>query len=120
MAIKTKLAGNAAFRSRVRKVNNVTRLILFRTRESAKLTMRSLADKVGVPHSLIGKIEVGISTAVKSLDENDRHNFQKRLEGIALLGDGRKMSVGEFISFCEAMEVDPVRLFAEIVSQSSK
>jgi DNA-binding transcriptional regulator YiaG len=48
-------------------------------RDQENLTMRSLAERIGTPHSFVGKIEQ----------------------------QGRRMDVGEFIHYCKAMQRDP-------------
>ena len=55
-------------------------------------TMRALADKIGVPHSFIGKIE------------------QK----------SRRMDIGEFILYCQALERDPVRALRAIMAMEDQ
>ena len=52
-------------------------------RQDASLTMRELADKLNTPHSFIGKIE-------------------KR---------GRRLDVGEFILYCQALDCEPNEVF---------
>lgn len=49
-------------------------------RQDKKHTMRTLSEKLGVPHSFIGKVE----------------NNERRLD------------VGEFVWYCQALEICPV------------
>lgn len=49
------------------------------SRKSAGLTMRQLAEKMGVHHSIIGKIEIG----------------------------ERRLDVIEFIEYCRVLDIDP-------------
>ena len=51
-------------------------------------TMRRLGDVLGTPHSFVGKIEQ----------------------------QGRRLDVGEFIEYCKAMKLDPVKVFTTVVS----
>jgi hypothetical protein len=54
--------------------------------------MRALADRLGAPHSFIGKTE---TTA-------------------------RRMDVAEFILYCEAMEQEPRKVFDELLNSLGK
>ena len=56
-------------------------------RTDKRFTMRALADRLGTPHSFIGKTE----------------QLNRRLD------------VGEFIHYCIALEVDPVEVLKELV-----
>jgi transcriptional regulator with XRE-family HTH domain len=49
-------------------------------REAQKLTMRQLAEKLGVPHSYVGKIEQA----------------------------ERRLDVAEYLTYCEALGVSPI------------
>lgn len=57
-------------------------------RTDKRFTMRALADRLGTPHSFIGKTE----------------QLNRRLD------------VGEFTQYCMALEVDPVEVFSELVN----
>ena len=57
-------------------------------RNDKRFTMRALADRLGVPHSFIGKTE----------------QLNRRLD------------VGEFTQYCQALEVDPVTVFSELIN----
>ena len=57
-------------------------------RQDESFTMRRLAEKIGSPHSFIGKIEQ----------------------------QSRRLDVGEFTLYCQALGRDPVEVFAEIVN----
>lgn len=58
-------------------------------RTDKRFTMRALADRLGTPHSFIGKTE----------------QLNRRLD------------VGEFTQYCLALEVDPVAVFSELVKR---
>ena len=60
-------------------------------RTEKRFTMRALADRLGTPHSFIGKTEQ----------------------------QNRRLDVGEFAQYCQALEVDPVAVFTEIVKQNA-
>ncbi len=53
---------------------------LRRLRETKGLTMRDLAERLGVPHSYIGKVEQA----------------------------ERRLDVVEFLAYCEALEISPI------------
>lgn len=57
------------------------------SRSEQRYTMRALADKLGTPHSFIGKTEQ----------------------------QNRRLDVGEFIQYCRALEVDPLALFKTVL-----
>lgn len=59
-------------------------------RNDKRFTMRALADRLGTPHSFIGKTE----------------QLNRRLD------------VGEFTQYCQALEVDPVAVFSELVNDA--
>lgn len=56
-------------------------------RTEQRYTMRALADKLGTPHSFIGKTEQ----------------------------QNRRLDVGEFIQYCRALEVDPLVVFRTVL-----
>ena len=56
-------------------------------RLDAKLTMRQLGTKLNVPHSFVGKIE----------------------------REGRRVDVGEFVIYCEAMGYDPLSTLKKLM-----
>ncbi|WP_286271948.1 helix-turn-helix domain-containing protein [Thalassotalea hakodatensis] len=60
---------------------------LIQKRKTAKLTQRQLADKLDTVHSLVGKVEKG----------------------------ERRLDVIEFISYCEAMEVNSDEIISLIL-----
>lgn len=68
-------------------VNKAMGLVLKRLRQDAGLSMRDLADKLGTPHSLVGKLE-----------NNDR-----------------EMTVTEFITYLKALEADPAKVFKQVM-----
>lgn len=68
-------------------VNKALGLILKRLRQDANLTMRELGDKLGTPHSLVGKLE-----------NNDR-----------------EITVTEFITYLKGLETDPTKLFKQVL-----
>ncbi len=57
-----------------------------------KLTMRVLADRLGTPHSFVGKIE-------------KRH---------------RRMDLAEFVLYCEGLEIDPRKTFDQLLNHIGK
>lgn len=58
-------------------------------RKGRGLTMRSLSQRLGTPHSFIGKIE----------------------------NQDRRLDIAEFILYCEGLDKDPIELFSEMMSQ---
>lgn len=58
-------------------------------RQEANLTMRQLASKIDTPHSFIGKIEFS----------------------------NRRLDVGEFVQYCQAMQQDPVEVLQMIIDK---
>lgn len=60
-------------------------------RTEERYTMRALADKLGTPHSFIGKTEQ----------------------------QNRRLDVGEFIQYCRALEVDPNKIFKELLKAAN-
>lgn len=67
----------------------VLRAWLTSRRLEAGLTIRALAEKLNVPHSVVGKIEDG----------------------------SRKIELFEFISYCHALGVDPVVGFDSLLEE---
>ena len=61
-------------------------------RQDADLTMRILADKLATPHSFIGKIEQ----------------------------QGRRLDVGEFIQYCQAMGCDPLDVLKSLIEHNNQ
>lgn len=61
--------------------------MLKQIRTDKRFTMRALADRLGTPHSFIGKTE----------------QLNRRLD------------VGEFIHYCIALDCDPVTVFKQLV-----
>lgn len=55
-------------------------------RQEQRYTMRALADKLATPHSFIGKTEQ----------------------------QNRRLDVGEFVHYCHAIDVDPVKAIKEV------
>ncbi len=60
----------------------VFRKRLISKRQSLNLSQKGLADKLGVHHSMIGKIEIG----------------------------DRRLEVLEFINYCQALEINPCEI----------
>ena len=60
---------------------------LEKTRDDERLTMQAVADKLEKPHSFIGKIE-------------NQH---------------RRLDVGEFVHYCQAIKQDPVMVLARLM-----
>ena len=60
-------------------------------RTEQRYTMRALADKLSTPHSFIGKTE----------------QLNRRLD------------VGEFVHYCQAMDADPVKVMKDLMKQGS-
>lgn len=58
-------------------------------RKANGLTMRTLSQKLGTPHSFIGKIE----------------------------NQDRRLDIAEFIFYCQGLDRDPVDLFSELLVQ---
>lgn len=58
-------------------------------RKDCGLTMRTLSQKLGTPHSFIGKIE----------------------------NQDRRLDIAEFILYCEGLERDPIELLREMVAE---
>lgn len=58
-------------------------------RQDANLTMRQLATELNTPHSFVGKIELS----------------------------GRRLDVGEFVQYCQAMQQNPVEVLQAIVDK---
>lgn len=69
------------------KVNKAMGLVLKRLRRDAGLTMRELGDKLGTPHTLVGKLE-----------SNDR-----------------EITVTEFITYLKELEADPTKVFRQVM-----
>lgn len=67
----------------------VLRAWLTSRRLEAGLTIRTLAEKLNVPHSVVGKIEDG----------------------------SRKIELFEFISYCQAVGVDPLVGFENLIEE---
>lgn len=61
-------------------------------RKDLGLTMRALADRLGAPHSFVGKTETTT----------------------------RRMDVAEFILYCEAMELEPRKVFDGLLKTLGK
>jgi transcriptional regulator with XRE-family HTH domain len=57
-------------------------------RQDGGFTMRSLAEKIGTPHSFIGKIEQ----------------------------QSRRLDVGEFTLYCQSLGRDPVEVFKQVIN----
>ena len=64
----------------------VFRRLLVSKRQSLNLSQKRLADKLGVHHSMIGKIEIG----------------------------DRRLEVLEFINYCQALEINPCEVLKQI------
>ncbi len=60
---------------------------LRKVRKMEELTMRSLSNRLGTPHSFIGKIE----------------------------NQDRRLDIAEFVLYCEGLRRDPVELFKELL-----
>jgi hypothetical protein len=71
-------------------VNSTLANHLKEVRTKERYTMRALANILDVPHSFIGKTE----------------------------REGRRLDVGEFINYCQAMEQDPVDILKAVMAQS--
>ncbi|MFT4928674.1 MAG: transcriptional regulator with XRE-family HTH domain [Phenylobacterium sp.] len=56
-------------------------------RYEQSITMRSLADALGMPHSFVGKTE----------------------------HQGRRLDIGEFIHYCKALAKDPAQVLKTII-----
>jgi transcriptional regulator with XRE-family HTH domain len=61
---------------------------LKRLRNDENFTMRALAEVIGTPHSFIGKMEQ----------------------------QGRRLDVGEFVYYCQAMRQDPIKVLQAIIA----
>ena len=81
---------NQTFRSKSKAINKQMAGHLKVLRQDKKLTMRKLADQIQTAHSFIGKIEK----------------------------QDRRMDVGEFILYCEAMGYDPIDVMKQIKTHS--
>lgn len=70
------------------KLTNEKMAVYLKTlRQEKRLTMRALAGILSTPHSYIGKIEQ----------------------------QGRRLDVGEFIEYCQALEKDPASVLQVII-----
>ena len=79
--------GNIKFRQSIHKpVHVILRKYWLDRRQSLGLSQRALAEKLKVPHSLICKIEIG----------------------------DRRLDVVEFITYCQALEIDPCEVLKQI------
>lgn len=78
---------NTNFFSNIRENNKLLGRILRQKRDDKKLTMRNVATTLNKPHSLIGKTEK----------------------------QSRRLDVGEFISYCDALGQNPKLVFGELV-----
>lgn len=58
------------------------------TRKDKGLTMRELSQKLGTPHSFIGKVE----------------------------NQDRRMDIAEFVLYCDGLEVDPHLTFKQMLA----
>ena len=76
---------------KARNSNETMGPMLKQIRTDKRFTMRALADKLGTPHSFIGKTE----------------QLNRRLD------------VGEFIHYCIALECDPVVIFKNLVKNAN-
>ncbi|MFT5162363.1 MAG: transcriptional regulator with XRE-family HTH domain [Alteromonadaceae bacterium] len=81
-------------KAKITQLNQMMVAVLTKTRKDKNLTMRVLAEKIDVPHSFIGKIEKQSKP--------------------------RRMDVGEFVYYCEAMEANPVDMLAQIIKQNKE
>jgi len=70
-------------RTKSKKANKMLGELLKEIRNGKEVTMRSLAAKLGTPHSFVGKIEQ----------------------------QTRRMDVGEFMVYCKALGQDPTAVF---------
>jgi transcriptional regulator with XRE-family HTH domain len=80
------------FRMTTRSIGDVVGIYLKATRVEAGLTMRTLSEIIKEPHSLIGKIECRY----------------------------RRIDVGEFIHYCEAMSIEPSAALQNIINSVNK
>lgn len=60
-------------------------------RTEQRYTMRALAEKLNTPHSFIGKTEQ----------------------------INRRLDVGEFVHYCQALDADPVKVIKDLVKEVS-
>ena len=56
-------------------------------RQRQNLTMRALGERIGLPHSFIGKIELQV----------------------------RRLDIGEFVFYCQQMQTDPLEALKTII-----
>lgn len=75
---------------KAKEINKTLGSELKANRTEQRFTMRALAERLETPHSFIGKTE----------------QLNRRLD------------VGEFIYYCEALEVDAVTVFKKLVAQT--
>jgi transcriptional regulator with XRE-family HTH domain len=67
--------------------NEKMAIYLREMRTDKNLSMRALAEMIGTPHSFVGKTET----------------------------QGRRMDVGEFVVYCQAMQLDPTVVLKNIM-----
>lgn len=75
------------FKKTAQKLNAKMSAELKLHRAEQRYTMRALADKLGTPHSFIGKTEQ----------------------------QNRRLDVGEFIQYCRALDVNPLDIFKTVL-----
>ncbi len=61
-------------------------------RKNQKLTMRALSERIGTPHSFVGKTEK----------------------------TQRRMDLAEFVVYCEGLELDPRKTFDQLLEHLGK
>jgi transcriptional regulator with XRE-family HTH domain len=76
------------FRTNAKIQNEKMAAHLKTVRQDESFTMRSLAEKIGTPHSFIGKIEQ----------------------------QSRRLDVGEFTAYCRALGKDPIEVFKQVIN----
>ena len=79
------------FKIKAQKINAKMAELLKESRTEERYTMRALSEKIGTPHSFIGKTE----------------------------HQNRRLDVGEFIQYCHALEADPVVIFKALVKAAN-
>ena len=77
------------FKSQALKTNKEMARLLKLERNEERYTMRALSERLGTPHSFIGKTEQ----------------------------QNRRLDVGEFILYCKALETDPNKIFKQLISK---
>ena len=79
------------FKIKAQEINAKMAELLKESRAEERYTMRALSEKLGMPHSFIGKTEQ----------------------------QNRRLDVGEFIQYCHALEADPVAIFKSLVKAAN-